>query len=255
MERIAVVIPAYNEEKMIRATLDALLSQTIQPDAIVVVDNNSTDATARIIGEYRDRDAKVHLVSETKKGTGHACNAGFRYAIDSLGATIICRTDADTLPSPMWVEVIGKYFNSHPKKQILTGPNPARTDDGFYRWYDALIWPVYWRAARLFVAVAWRELYPLKTASGHNLCIRAQAFDAVGGFIPGGIDEVDEDIEISAAVSKRFGFSSLGYASRARVYTSMRRIRKVGYIKLVKYYMQPSLETRLRYTGGTIDIR
>ena len=43
---ITVLVPAFNEEKLIRDCLESLIAQQPQPDEILVVDNNSTDATA-----------------------------------------------------------------------------------------------------------------------------------------------------------------------------------------------------------------
>ena len=43
---VAVLVPAWNEEKSIAATIDGLHSQTRPPDLIVVVANNCTDDTA-----------------------------------------------------------------------------------------------------------------------------------------------------------------------------------------------------------------
>ena len=59
---ISVVIPAYNEEKYIENCLKSLLSQEEMPDEIIVVDNNSTDQTSKIVKKY-----PVTLISEKKK--------------------------------------------------------------------------------------------------------------------------------------------------------------------------------------------
>jgi glycosyltransferase involved in cell wall biosynthesis len=109
-----IVVPAYNEEACIGQTLDALAAQSLAPDGIVVVDNNSTDGTSDVV-EHRQRDIpNLHLVFEERKGTGIACNTGFRYAIDEIGARTISRTDADASPRPNWNEVICSYFTSKP---------------------------------------------------------------------------------------------------------------------------------------------
>ena len=44
-----IVIPAHNEERFIKQTLDSLVSQTTLPSKVIVVDDNSTDATAKIV--------------------------------------------------------------------------------------------------------------------------------------------------------------------------------------------------------------
>ena len=67
--RISVIIPAYNEEDSIGLVLDALPQNLIHE--IIVVDNNSTDDTARAA---REKGARV--VAEKRRGYGSACLKG-----------------------------------------------------------------------------------------------------------------------------------------------------------------------------------
>ena len=69
LSRISIIIPAYNEEDSIGLVLKALPRQIIQE--IIVVDNGSTDETARVA---IDNGARV--VKEPKKGYGAACLKG-----------------------------------------------------------------------------------------------------------------------------------------------------------------------------------
>ena len=50
-----VIIPAYNEEAFIALTLQSLVEQTILPNKLVVVNDNSTDKTAEIVLEYASK--------------------------------------------------------------------------------------------------------------------------------------------------------------------------------------------------------
>ncbi|MEE3347195.1 MAG: glycosyltransferase family 2 protein [Nitrospinota bacterium] len=67
--RISVIIPAYNEEDSIGLVLDALPQNLIHE--IIVVDNNSTDDTARSASEKGAR-----VVAEKRRGYGSACLKG-----------------------------------------------------------------------------------------------------------------------------------------------------------------------------------
>ena len=69
LSRISIIIPAYNEEDSIGLVLNALPRQIIQE--IIVVDNGSTDETARVAIENGAR-----VVKESKKGYGAACLKG-----------------------------------------------------------------------------------------------------------------------------------------------------------------------------------
>lgn len=252
--RIVSVIPAYNEEKSIGQTMDALLNQTMNPEAIVVVDNGSSDATPDIVADYQSRESRVQLQHEPVKGTGRACNTGFYFAIEELGAEIVSRTDADTLPSPGWTDAIHEYFAANPHTQLIGGPNLPKKDE-FFRSYDRVIHPIFWTSFRVAAAGVTRSRLPLRMVPGHNLAIRSSAFVAVGGFTNTSIDECDEDLELSRAVFDKFGYEAMGHSPDMVVHTSMRRIRRVGYRGLVGYYTHPSREKRLQKTGGGIDIR
>ena len=87
--RIAVVIPALDEQEAIGAVLAAVPKWV---DHVVVVDNGSSDATAT-----RARDGGAHVVSEPRRGYGSACLAGIR-ALDR--PDVIVFIDADYSDSP-----------------------------------------------------------------------------------------------------------------------------------------------------------
>ena len=70
-ETIKVIIPAYNEEHSIRNVIQDLPSFV---DEIIVVNNNSTDAT-----EKNAKDSGATVLTELKAGYGNACLKGIEY--------------------------------------------------------------------------------------------------------------------------------------------------------------------------------
>ena len=50
--QIISVIPVYNGERFILETLDSLASQTLKPDRVIVIDDASTDNTAKLVESY-----------------------------------------------------------------------------------------------------------------------------------------------------------------------------------------------------------
>jgi glycosyltransferase involved in cell wall biosynthesis len=90
-ERVALIIPALNEEQAIGATLDALAGQALAQ--IIVVDNGSSDRTGEVA---RTRGAQVVL--EPRRGYGQACLAGI--AALELGTGIVVFMDADGSDDP-----------------------------------------------------------------------------------------------------------------------------------------------------------
>lgn len=73
---VTVVIPAYNAEAYIDATLCALENQTIKSIEIICVDDGSTDATFSIIERHQDNDERVIAVHQKNSGAGVARNFG-----------------------------------------------------------------------------------------------------------------------------------------------------------------------------------
>src|SRR5438132_68326 len=99
----AVVIPVYNEERLIRRPLvwlDLSINPTDRKIPVVVVDNESNDNTVEKIESYKVLpNIEIHLLREPEKGTGSAADTGCRYAIEELGVDIMGRIDADVWPS------------------------------------------------------------------------------------------------------------------------------------------------------------
>ena len=100
--KVSIVIPVYNEEDTLRACLEAIARQTVRPHEVIVVDNNSTDATAAIARLY----PFVRLLSEPRQGVVHARNTGF----DAATGDVIGRIDADTVLARKWVHSVQEVF-------------------------------------------------------------------------------------------------------------------------------------------------
>jgi glycosyltransferase involved in cell wall biosynthesis len=91
-EKVAIVIPALNEEAAIAQLLTEIPKDIAQ--WIIVVDNGSTDATAAVA-----RTAGAVVSEEPIRGYGRACLKGLRTAVD-LGAEIVIFMDGDGSDDP-----------------------------------------------------------------------------------------------------------------------------------------------------------
>lgn len=85
--KIAIVVPAYNEEENI---LDTLNSMPNYVDNIIVIDDGSTDKTASLVEEFSKKDNRIRLVKhERNKGLGAALSTGYieckKYNPDIVG--------------------------------------------------------------------------------------------------------------------------------------------------------------------------
>ena len=109
VSRISIIIPAYNEESSIGLVLDALPQEKLHE--IIVVDNGSTDATARVAQEHGAR-----VVKEPRKGYGSACLKG----IDELDAPdIVVFIDGDFSDFPEEIVLLISPIETGEKDFVL----------------------------------------------------------------------------------------------------------------------------------------
>ena len=117
---VSIVIPAYNEEGVIRQCLIAAIYQSMPAHEILVVNNRSTDRTADIVRQMQLEypESPIHLLQQNDvQGLIPTRNFGLNHATgDVLG-----RIDADSVLEPDWVETVLAGF-SDPEVAAATGP-------------------------------------------------------------------------------------------------------------------------------------
>jgi glycosyltransferase involved in cell wall biosynthesis len=111
MDRITVIIPAYNRENYLGAAIESVLAQTRPPDEIIVVDDGSTDRTAEIAGSF----AQVRCLSQTNQGLSATRNAGIRAAQGELLAFL----DSDDLWLPRKLEFQWEVLQAQPSVSLV----------------------------------------------------------------------------------------------------------------------------------------
>ena len=77
MEKISIIIPAYNLESYIGKCLDSLLAQTFRDFEIYVMDDGSADRTWQILQDYEKKDTRIHAFHQKNAGVSAARNAAF----------------------------------------------------------------------------------------------------------------------------------------------------------------------------------
>ena len=89
---ISVVIPVYNAEKYLVASIDSVLSQSYKNFELIIVDDCSYDQTYLIAQKYQNNDSRVKLFRNKKHlGIGATLN----YAISKTKGQYIARIDSD----------------------------------------------------------------------------------------------------------------------------------------------------------------
>ncbi|MBF0521703.1 MAG: glycosyltransferase [Candidatus Omnitrophica bacterium] len=161
---ISVVIPAYNCEKTISQTIQAVLNQTYKNIRVIVVDDGSTDQTARTIRSFSD----VRYVYQKNAGPASARNRGAKEA----ATEIVFFTDSDCIPQKDWIEKSLVHFQD-PEIAVVAGSyGIANPESILARCIHKEI---------LFRHRTRMPQYP-KAFGSYNFGVRKKVFDLVGGF-------------------------------------------------------------------------
>ncbi len=118
--RISVVVCSYNGASTIRDTFEGLADLDYPNYEVIIVNDGSTDATAKIAKEY-----DVHLISTENRGLSNARNTGMYEA----SGEIIAYIDDDAYPDSQWLKYLASaYMNS--EHGGIGGPNINPAGDG-----------------------------------------------------------------------------------------------------------------------------
>lgn len=116
---VSVIVPAYNAENFISATLDSALSQTYDNIEVIVVDDGSRDLTTAIVKSAARRDRRVKLLRQTNRGVALARNL----AIEKSAGEYIAPLDADDV-----------WYPAKIKKQVEALENGGPKAGAAYCW-------------------------------------------------------------------------------------------------------------------------
>jgi glycosyltransferase involved in cell wall biosynthesis len=223
--KVSIIIPAYNEEKLLSRCLASILRARLPEEhEIIVVNNASTDRTEEIAKGF----ASVRVINEPRKGVNRARQAGATAATGD----ILVFFDADTIIPPDWFRIAVAKFKSNPKLMGVSGPYHfeaiswwARGLEWFYNYVvmptGEFIWKYLLRRGGIMLL-------------GGNSAVRKSALLAIGGFDTG-IDFFGDDTNLTRRIAK---VGKIDFTNTLYVYTSPRRFQHEGGIKVaVKYVL------------------
>jgi poly-beta-1,6 N-acetyl-D-glucosamine synthase len=128
---VSVLVPAYNEEKVIARTIEGLLETEYPNKEIIVIDDGSKDKTLEIANQYKHQ---VKVLHKENSGKASALNYGIAFA----KGEIIVIVDADTIIGRNALKQIVKGFGIDKKIAAVAGNIKVRNRMNWLTWIQAL---------------------------------------------------------------------------------------------------------------------
>jgi peptidoglycan-N-acetylglucosamine deacetylase len=113
---VSVLIPAFNEAKVISASIQQILASTHRNVKVIVIDDGSTDGTADVVRQGFSADSRVTVIESQNGGKAKAINLG----LERADGDIVVVLDADTQFEASTISRLVRWF-SNPKAGAVAG--------------------------------------------------------------------------------------------------------------------------------------
>ena len=116
--RISVLMTAYNSQQYVAQAMESILNQTFSDFEFIIINDGSTDDTARIIRQYATRDSRIKFIdNKVNKGLISVLNQG----LELCKGEYIARMDSDDISIPTRFALQLEYMDAHPDVGVLGG--------------------------------------------------------------------------------------------------------------------------------------
>lgn len=204
--KVSVIIPTYNRCNIILKTINSLINQDYPKDnfEIIIVDNNSSDETEKIILDYINKNngiLNLRYVKEMRQGDVYARNSG---AAQAKGEYLFF-TDDDALFDANWISCVVQILDDYPKVAMVGTRIEILWDKQPNAWvknYEYLLGKIS-RGDSGYIISSKGFCIP-----NGSLAIRKKVFYEVGGNNPG---QIGEWLVGNAEVGLYYKVHALGY--------------------------------------------
>ncbi len=187
---VSVLIPAYNEEKVIASSIRQILRSHYANLEVIVVDDGSVDATSAVVREHYAHEPRVRLITIPNGGKAHAVNTALR---ESHGAVVVA-LDADTQFEPETIPRLVRWF-ADPHVGAVAGNAKVGNRINLITLWQALEYITAQNLERRALAA----LGAITVVPGAVGAWRREALEQLGGFPA---DTLAEDQDLTIAVQK-----------------------------------------------------
>ena len=222
LPKISIIVPAFNEEKVIARTIDNLIESYYPAGQkeIIIVDDGSADSTSEIVKRYTKRGVK--LVRRENGGKFAALNAGLAFATGE----IIISVDADSLVTrPALVEIVRPFQD--PEVSGVAGTLKVFNRNKFLTKLQSLEYLTQIEIVRR----AFDNFGTITVAPGAFSAFRHQAITEIGNYDP---DRLLEDFDLTIKLQK--AHKVLRGGSDALCYTEAPETLKDLYKQRLSWY-------------------
>ncbi len=116
MPRVSVLMPAYNSEKYVAQAIESILNQTFTDFEFIIINDGSTDDTAKIVRKYAARDPRIKFI-DNKRNQGLI--AVLNQGLDLCTGEYIARMDSDDISRPERFKLQVDYMDAHPNVGVV----------------------------------------------------------------------------------------------------------------------------------------
>jgi glycosyltransferase involved in cell wall biosynthesis len=191
---ISVIIPAYNAEKYIDASIQSILKQSHQHFEIIIIDDGSTDNTWKIIQQYGEHDDRIRTYrNDANVGIGGTRNKGIALA----KGRYIAWQDADDISLPSRLQQQVSYLEAHKEIGVVGGWLE------FFGAHTKLTVRKYEEAD----AQLRRTIFRYSPIAQPAAMVRKECYDAVGIYNPS--YTVSEDLDVWFRIGSMYAFGNV----------------------------------------------
>ena len=109
--KVSVIMPSYNSAQYITEAIESILNQTFTDFEFIIINDGSTDDTAKIIKEYANKDHRIKFINHKKNKGFIGC---LNECLDIASGEYIAKMDSDDISLPQRLEKQVKYLDEHP---------------------------------------------------------------------------------------------------------------------------------------------
>lgn len=174
---VAVIIAMRNEQDHIRALLDDLLLQSYEAFTVWVVDDASTDRSARIVEDYTGQfPDKIKLIRLTESSENTAKKRALEVAIKASQSDLIVCTDADCRVGQDWLMAMVLPFENG-EVNMVCGPVTFRQAEGMFEELQTIEF-----ASLIGIGASGLQQAKPSMCNGANIAYRRAGFETAGGY-------------------------------------------------------------------------